>query len=70
MNTKHLALLLLFLTAFTANSQKKKDVLLTINDAPVYASEFKTVFQRNLNLVLDESQKSVDGYLDLFIDYK
>lgn len=70
MNTKHFTLLLLFLTALTVNSQKKKDVLLTINDEPVYASEFKTVFQRNLNLVLDESQKSVDGYLDLFIDYK
>ena len=70
MNTKHFALLILFLTALTANSQKKNDVLLTINEEPVYASEFKTVFQRNLNLVIDESQKSVDGYLDLFIDYK
>ncbi len=70
MNAKYLTLLLLFLTAITANSQKKKDVLLTINDEPVYASEFKTVFNKNLDLVLDESQKDVDGYLDLFIDYK
>ena len=70
MNAKYLTLILLFLTAMTANSQKKSDVLLTINDKPVYASEFKTVFKKNLDLVLDESQKDVDGYLDLFIDYK
>ncbi len=70
MNAKYLTLLLLFLTAITANSQKKNDVLLTIDDEPVYSSEFKTVFNKNLDLVLDESQKDVDGYLDLFIDYK
>ncbi len=70
MNTKNLTLLLLFLTAITANSQKEKDVLLTINDESVYTSEFKTVFKKNLDLVLDESQKDVDGYLELFIDYK
>lgn len=70
MNTKYLTLLLLFITVFTANSQKKSDILLTINDEPVYTSEFKTVFNKNLELVLDESQKDVDGYLDLFIDYK
>ena len=70
MNTKYLTLLLLFLSILTANSQKKKEVLLTINDAPVYATEFKTVFNKNLDLVLEESQKDVDGYLELFIDYK
>jgi len=70
MNTKYLTLFLLFLVTITANSQKKNQVLLTINDEPVYASEFKTVFNKNLDLVLDESQKDVDGYLDLFIDYK
>jgi len=51
-------------------SQEKKDVLLTIDGSPVYASEFKRVYKKNLELVKDETQKSVDGYLDLFIDYK
>jgi len=66
-------LVLFFILLFTLNqgfSQKKNDVLLTINDDPVYATEFKRVFKKNLDLVKDESQKSVDGYLDLFIDYK
>ncbi len=70
MNTKYLSLLLLFIIVSTGFSQKNKDVLLTINKQPVYASEFKTVFNKNLDLVIDESQKSVEGYLDLFIDYK
>ncbi len=51
-------------------SQSKKDILLTVDGNPVYVSEFKRVYNKNLDLVKDESQKSVDGYLDLFIDYK
>jgi len=67
---KHYSVLFLLLTFATVFSQKKNAVLLTINEIPVYASEFKSVFNKNLDLVIDDSQKSVDGYLDLFIDYK
>jgi len=70
MKLNYLSLLLLFFIVSSGFSQKRKDVLLTIDEQPVYASEFKTVFKKNLDLVIDESQKSVDGYLDLFIDYK
>jgi len=70
MKLNYLSLLLLFFIASTGFSQKGKDVLMTINEQPVYTSEFKTVFKKNLDLVIDESQKSVDGYLELFIDYK
>jgi peptidyl-prolyl cis-trans isomerase SurA len=51
-------------------SQNKKDVLMTINGNPVYSKEFKRVYKKNLNLVQEESQKDIDGYLQLFIDYK
>ena len=51
-------------------SQKKKDILLTVDGKPVYTSEFKRVYKKNLDLVKDESQKDVEAYLDLFIDYK
>ena len=60
--------LLFCITAVTA--QKKNEVLLTIGDTPVYSNEFKRVFNKNLDLVQDDLQKSVDGYLELFIDYK
>lgn len=58
------------LFAFASFAQKKGDVLLTINSKPVYAKEFKRVYKKNLELVQDENQKTVDGYLDLFIEYK
>lgn len=67
---KYLALTLVLLFINLSFSQNKKDVLLTIDGKPVYTSEFKRVYNKNLDLVKDESQKSVEGYLDLFIDYK
>lgn len=62
--------ILAVLSATTVFSQNKKGVLMTIDGKPVYASEFKRVYKKNLDLVQDDSQKDIDGYLDLFIDYK
>jgi peptidyl-prolyl cis-trans isomerase SurA len=70
MNTRNLLLLFLFIGYLNGNSQNKKNVLLTINSNPVYSSDFTKVFNKNLDLVVEESQKNVAGYLDLFIDYK
>ena len=67
---KYLALILVLLFINLSFSQNKKDVLLTVDGKPVYTSEFKRVYNKNLDLVKDESQKSVESYLDLFIDYK
>jgi peptidyl-prolyl cis-trans isomerase SurA len=55
---------------FTVQSQSQKDVILTIENTPVYKQEFLRVYKKNLDLVKDASQKTVDGYLDLFVDYK
>lgn len=60
----------LFAFVLSANAQSKKNMLLTVEDTPVYKQEFLRVYKKNLELVKDESQKSIDGYLDLFIDYK
>ncbi|GAA4276394.1 peptidylprolyl isomerase [Aquimarina mytili] len=51
-------------------AQESKEVLLSIDNAPVYVSEFKRVYLKNIDLVKDESKKDVDDYLDLFINYK
>ncbi|MEZ4779183.1 MAG: peptidylprolyl isomerase [Flavobacteriaceae bacterium] len=59
-----------FLLTIGSFAQKTDDVLMTINNKSVYAKEFKRVYKKNLELVQDETQKSVDGYLDLFIEYK
>lgn len=46
------------------------DILLTISEEPVLANEFVRVYNKNLNLVQDDSQKEVESYLELFINYK
>ncbi len=63
-------LLVVLMGITTVFSQNKKDVLLTIDGNPVYADEFERVYKKNLDLVQDESQKDIDGYMQLFIDYK
>ena len=66
-----------FITFFLASSMfivkgqsVDKDVLFTVANEPVYASEFLRVYHKNLDLIQDESQKDIDEYLKLFTNYK
>ena len=62
---------LLFLSLNISFSQvSDSDVLLTISDEPVLATEFIRVYNKNLDLVQDDSQKEVESYLKLFLNYK
>lgn len=47
-----------------------KEVLFTINEKPYYTDEFVRVYNKNIDLVKDESQKDLNQYLDLFVGYK
>jgi len=68
---KHLSILFVFILVTSSLVQaQNKDVLVTIDKTPVYASEFIRVYNKNLDLVKEESQKDIDGYLKLFINYK
>lgn len=51
-------------------SQESDEVLLKVADDSIMASEFIRVYNKNLDLVQDESQKDIDGYLKLFIEYQ
>lgn len=51
-------------------AQTNKQVLFTIDDQPYYTDEFIRVYNKNLDLVKDESQKDLDHYFELFIGYK
>lgn len=62
------SLLICFLGLSAQNTSKK--VLFTIDDSPYFTDEFVRVYQKNLDLVKDESQKDLNQYLDLFIGYK
>ena len=63
------SLILLICVSVSAQETEKK-VLFTINDVPFYSDEFIRVYNKNLELVKDESQKDLDNYLELFIGYK
>ncbi|MEO5787683.1 peptidylprolyl isomerase [Gelidibacter sp.] len=64
------SLLLLWLTTFANAQISSKEVLLSIDDEPIKAEEFIRIYNKNLDLVKDESQKDVDGYLKLFVNYQ
>ena len=59
----------LFLTLIHAQSEQDK-VLFSVAGEPVYVSEFLRVYNKNLDLVQDESQRDIDEYLKLFTSYK
>jgi len=62
-------LLVLFALNFTF-SQDKDDVLIKVDGKSIMTSEFLRVYNKNLDLVKDESQKDIDGYLKLFTEYQ
>lgn len=71
MKIKHLLfgfMLSLNIVAIAQNTPK--EVLFTIDQKPYYTDEFLRVYNKNLDLVKDESQKDLNQYLDLFVGYK
>lgn len=53
------AYFLLFFVIFANAQIKNDDVLFTVEDKPILASEFLKVYNKNLDLIQDESQKNV-----------
>ncbi|WP_372936721.1 peptidylprolyl isomerase [Seonamhaeicola sp.] len=59
----------LFITVINAQSSQKETLFWVDND-PVTVTEFLRVYNKNLDLVQDESQRDIDEYLKLFTSYK
>ena len=71
MNKTFLLLSAACFSFFVSNAQiTENDTLLTISGEPILANEFVRVYNKNLNLVQDDSQKNVNSYLELFVNYK
>lgn len=51
-------------------SAQDKEALFKIDNHPYYKEEFIRVYNKNLDLVKDDSQKDLDKYLELFLGYK
>jgi peptidyl-prolyl cis-trans isomerase SurA len=61
---------LLSLNLISYAQKNTKEVLFTIDNTPYYTDEFSRVYNKNLDLVKDESQKDLNQYLELFVGYK
>ena len=60
----------LVISSLAFAQSEKKEVLFTIDGKPYYTDEFSRVYNKNIDLVKDESQKDLDKYMELFVGYK
>jgi peptidyl-prolyl cis-trans isomerase SurA len=65
-------LVLVFVLCFSSIvfSQKKDKVLVTINGEKTMISDFKRVYEKNLDAIDNEEAKDVEKNLELYINYK
>ncbi len=66
---KNLKLTIFLLVLSLSVFAQKDPILFTVNEEPVKVSEFKRVYEKNLDLVNEEA-KDIDKNLDLYINYK
>ena len=60
----------LALSSFLFAQNDKKEILFTIDDNSYFTDEFLRVYNKNIDLVKDDSQKDLNQYLELFVGYK
>lgn len=71
MKLRCFSVLLLALVLLKGQAQSEnKDLLFTVDSDSTFTTEFVRVYNKNLDLVQDESQKDIDEYLNMFINYK
>ena len=70
MKNRGLFIAVIGLLSWVIQAQEDRSTLVTINDQTFSVGEFKQVYFKNLELVQQQEQRSIDQYLDLFIKYK
>ncbi len=70
MSFKHLIIILCLTIGTHTQSQSKKNILFTVVNTPVFIDEFNQVFNKNRDIVAEENKKSIEEYLELYINYK
>lgn len=61
---------LLLSTSLVLGQRQNAEVLFTVDNTPITTTEFMRVYNKNLDLVKDESQKDIGNYLELYINYQ
>ncbi|AUC23855.1 peptidylprolyl isomerase [Polaribacter sejongensis] len=67
---KKIVLLFVLGASMSVFSQKKEKTLITIDGEKTTVSEFKRVYEKNLDAIDNEEAKSITNNLDLYINYK
>ncbi len=67
---KNILFFVLFIFSFNLFSQNETKVLATINGEPILVSDFKRIYEKNLNAIDNEEAKDVEKNLELFINFK
>ena len=62
--------LFMLLAQMVVFSQKKSKLLVTINDEKISVTDFKKVYEKNLEIIENEESKNIPYSLDLFINYR
>ena len=70
MRFKKLILIAFVLFAIQSFPQKKQEVLFTVDNEPITTAEFLKVFNKNRDIVDDENKKTIEEYLEIYINYK
>ena len=70
MNFKNILIFILIVSFYTIDAQERNDIIFTVEDQPVYSNEFLKVFNKNRDIVVEENKKSIEEYLELYINYK
>ncbi len=70
MRFKKLIPIAFVLLTIQSYSQKKQEVLFTVDNEPVTTAEFLKVFNKNRDIVDEENKKTIEEYLELYINYK
>ncbi|MCC1485038.1 peptidylprolyl isomerase [Winogradskyella immobilis] len=70
MNIRNICIVLCAFLSFVVSSQNDNETLLTIEGEAINVGEFLRLYNKNLDLVKDDSQKDINTYLELFINYR
>ncbi len=67
---KNSLLFILLKTPLFLFAQQPNNVLVTINDSIYTVADFEHLYNKNLDIIADESQKDINTYFDLYKTYK
>ena len=67
---KSIVLILLFIVSGLTTAQENNAVIATVNGEKITVSDFRSIYERNLDAIDNEDAKDVVKNLELFINYK